>query len=310
MNQKQLEYFIEAYRSRNIQAAADKLYVSRQGISKIIRQLEKELGQVLFTRTPRGLEPTDYATTLLPHAQRLLDDYRYIEGMNTLASQSKSVVTIYALDHILAYLGANFLLDFHAAHPDIILSVVDTTDDAALDGLAAKKCNFAIVTGPLDNSRFQGDELFFSRYCVRLHKNHPLAAKPELSYADLDGETIISKGRAYQCFRDNIDRHILLPGLNVKILGETADESIITELVAQNHAINIGYDYAAVLNTHEDIVLRPLGEGTEKGQSVYLITDKYTLPTTASKKFRQFILDWLPASGKHIVLPSFSSFSH
>lgn len=115
---------------------------------------------------------------------------------NTLASQSKSVVTIYALDHILAYLGANFLLDFHAAHPDIILSVVDTTDDAALDGLAAKKCNFAIVTGPLDNSRFQGDELFFSRYCVRLHKNHPLAAKPELCYADLDGETIISKGRS------------------------------------------------------------------------------------------------------------------
>ncbi|WP_231848207.1 LysR family transcriptional regulator substrate-binding protein [Selenomonas ruminantium] len=131
-----------------------------------------------------------------------------------------------------------------------------------------------------------------------------LAAKPELSYADLDGETIISKGRAYQCFRDNIDRYILLPGLKVKILGETADESIITELVAQNHAINIGYDYAAVLNTHEDIVLRPLSEGTEKGQSVYLITDKYTLPTTASKKFRQFILDWLPASGKHIVIPS------
>lgn len=44
-------------------------------------------------------------------------------------------------------------------------------------------------------------------------KTIPLAAKQELSYADWDGETIISKGRAYQCFRDNIDRYILLPGL-------------------------------------------------------------------------------------------------
>lgn len=54
MNQKQLQYFIEVYHSRNIQAAADKLYVSRQGVSKMIRSIEEELGQPLFSRTSRG----------------------------------------------------------------------------------------------------------------------------------------------------------------------------------------------------------------------------------------------------------------
>ena len=298
MNQKQLEYFTEVYRSRNIQSAADKLYVSRQGVSKMIRQLEEDLGQVLFVRTARGLAPTDYATALLPHAQRLLDDYRYIEGMNTLAAQSKSVVTIYALDHVLRYLGASFLLDFHRAYPDIIVSVVDTTDDAAQEGLANKKCNFAIVTGPIDNSRFQGEELFFSRYCVRLHKDHPLAAKTAIEYQDLDGETIVGKGRAYQCFRQNMDKHIFLPGLKVTILGETADEAIITELVANGHALNIGYDYAAIVNPHPHIVMRPLSGADENGQPVYLLTDNHTLPTNAPKAFRQFLLDWLSAHHK------------
>ncbi len=301
MNQKQLEYFIETYRSRNIQAVADKLYITRQGISKVIRQLEDELGQELFIRTPRGLEPTDYATALLPHAQRLLDDYRCIEGMNTLAAQSKSVVTVYALDHVPAYLGAEFLLDFHAAYPDIILSTVDTTDDAALEGLSAKRCNFAIVTGPLDNSRFQGDRLFYSRYCVRMHKDHPLAAKKELTYSDLDGETIISKGRAYHCFRQNIDKNILLPGLKMQILGETADEQIIKKLVAEKHAINIGYDYSAVLEPHPDIVIRPISDGIENGQHVYLVTDNYTLPTNSSRKFRDFLLAWIPAHHKETI---------
>ena len=66
MNKKQLEYFMETYHYRNIQVAADNLYISHQGLSRVIRSLEDELGQALFVRSNRGLEPTDFATTLLP----------------------------------------------------------------------------------------------------------------------------------------------------------------------------------------------------------------------------------------------------
>ena len=65
MNQKQMEYFLEVYRQGNIQSAADKLYVSRQGVSKMLKSLEEELGQLLFIRNPHGLVPTDYANALL-----------------------------------------------------------------------------------------------------------------------------------------------------------------------------------------------------------------------------------------------------
>ena len=119
MNKKQLEYFVETYRCRNIQAAADNLYISHQGLSRVIRSLEDELGQALFVRSNRGLEPTDFATTLLPHVQTLLDTYARIEGVQTLAGQRKSVVTVYALDHVLGSLGADFVLRFHEEHPDI-----------------------------------------------------------------------------------------------------------------------------------------------------------------------------------------------
>ena len=58
MNRKQLMYFMEAYRTCNIQAAADVLYISHQGLSRVLRTLEEELGQPLFRRSNRGLEPT------------------------------------------------------------------------------------------------------------------------------------------------------------------------------------------------------------------------------------------------------------
>lgn len=86
MNQKQLQYFVTVYQTKNIQTAADRLFVSRQGVSKVIRLLEEELGQQLFIRSVRGVIPTDYATILLPHARQLLEEYDAIRGLHTLAA--------------------------------------------------------------------------------------------------------------------------------------------------------------------------------------------------------------------------------
>lgn len=298
-----MEYFLEVYRQGNIQSAAENLYVSRQGISKMIKTLEDELGHLLFIRNPHGLVPTDYATALLPHVQRLLEEYRNIESMSTLASQSKNVVMVYALDHIFSYLGVKFLWDFHKAFPDIILSTVDTTDDAAMEGVLEKRCNFAIITGEPDKTRFYGEPLFFSHYCARLHRMHPLAYKDRIIYKDLEGTKIVSKGRAYQCFRHNIDKYILLPGLKVDLVAETADEMLITELIIHHHAVNLGYDYAAVLNPHPYIVAKPLGGEDDCGQTIYLAWDKTAILTKASQKFRDFLMDWLPKNGKDKVAP-------
>ena len=40
MNQKQMQYFVTVYETQNIQVAADQLFVTRQGVSKVIRLLE------------------------------------------------------------------------------------------------------------------------------------------------------------------------------------------------------------------------------------------------------------------------------
>ena len=291
MNQKQLEYFVTVYEMRNMQAAADRLYVTRQGVSKMINQMERELGQPLFERTPKGLQPTDYAIALRPHAKQILEEYAYISGMNFLAAQSKSVVTVYALDHILASLSPSFLLAFSKAHPDIIVSVVESTDEGALEGLSSFRCDLAIVTGPLDFSHFQGEKLFFAPYCVRLHKEHPLAQKKEICAEDIAGETVVGKGRSYACFRHNFDKYILNRGIPVRILAETADESLITALVASRQAISIGYRYTASLYPHPDIVERPVAR-EKKGEYVYVAENRDSTLSSAAGLFKKFLLDW------------------
>lgn len=298
MNQKQLSYFLEVYRCRNIQAAADKLYLSHQGLSRVIRSLEEELGSPLFTRSNRGLEPTDFAASLVPHVQRLLDDYATIQGVHTLTSQARSVVTVYALDHLFEYFGAEFLLAFHRRFPEITLSILDTTDEYALESLSAGRCDFALVNGPIDNTRFTAVPLFYARYCFRMRRDHPLAAKERLTFEDFQGESILGKGRAYHCFRTNIDRHMLQRGLNVTVPLETPDEALLEQLVEAGLGIAATYDFTALAHCGENTVVRYL-EDADAGHHIYLVEKAGTLPTRAGRAFRQMLLERFarPAGG-------------
>lgn len=301
MQPKQLQYFITAYATKNIQRAAEKLFVSRQGISKTIRELEQELGADLFLRSSKGLEPTDFAEALFPHAQKLLDEYNYITGLNTLAKQKENVITIYALDNIVKYLTADFFRDFRTLHPNTILSIIECPDEAALNALLAQNADFAITTGPLDNTVFTLTPIFYTHYCMALSANHPLATKERLSYQDLHNQKIISKGRAFRCFRDNMEKYILGNGLNVDIFAEITDSDVALKLVKESNVIYISYDYIAAIHKQPDIIWKML-DAEITGQNMYIVSLKNALPRKICRDLQIFLLTWLAAHNKDKII--------
>ena len=292
MNRKQLTYFLAVCRTQNIQAAANELFISHQGLSRVLKTLEEELGQPLFLRSNRGLELTDFASALIPHVQRLLEDYERIEGVRTLAAQNKAVVTVYSLDHLLHHFGADFVEAFYAAHPEITLSVVDTTDARAWRELERGGCDFALVNGPMDNTRFEGDALFYSRFCYRVRKDHPLAQKETLTAEDFRGEKLIGKGRAYDCFRKSVERMLLAQDIEVDIPLETSDEGLLRDLVERQGWIAATYDFSVKDYVGENTVLRFM-DGPEFGQNIYLARKLDAKMTRAASAFRAFLLDWI-----------------
>ena len=59
MTEKQGLYFKYCYEEGNIAAAAEKLYVSRSVVSRIVSDLEREFGIRFFVRGKRGVVPTE-----------------------------------------------------------------------------------------------------------------------------------------------------------------------------------------------------------------------------------------------------------
>ena len=59
MTEKQGLYYKYCYEAGNIAAAAEKLYVSRSVVSRMLSDLEEEFDAVFFTRGKRGIVPTE-----------------------------------------------------------------------------------------------------------------------------------------------------------------------------------------------------------------------------------------------------------
>ena len=57
MNMNQLKYVLAAAGSSSIREASTKLFVSQPALSASIRELEEELGILIFDRTNKGISP-------------------------------------------------------------------------------------------------------------------------------------------------------------------------------------------------------------------------------------------------------------
>ena len=75
MTLQQLNYIITISEIGSINRAAEKLYVSQPSLTSAIKELEKELGIVLFNRTGRGVTLTAEGMDFLPYARQVYGQY-------------------------------------------------------------------------------------------------------------------------------------------------------------------------------------------------------------------------------------------
>ncbi|MGB4438342.1 MAG: LysR family transcriptional regulator, partial [Sedimentibacter sp.] len=79
MNTKDLISFLQVCQDGSITKAAKALYITPQGLSKIIINLEQELKIPLFYRTSTGLTQTEYGELLLERAKHIISELDDIE---------------------------------------------------------------------------------------------------------------------------------------------------------------------------------------------------------------------------------------
>ena len=79
MNINQLKYVLETAASSSMREASANLYVSQPALSASIRDLENELGILIFERTNKGISLTDEGREFLTYAKKAVGQYEILE---------------------------------------------------------------------------------------------------------------------------------------------------------------------------------------------------------------------------------------
>jgi DNA-binding transcriptional LysR family regulator len=77
---KQLEYFVVAADCKSFSRAAEVLYTTQPNVSRIIRQLEQQMGAELFVRQGRGIKLSDEGRQIYQYACNILNNAKLLSS--------------------------------------------------------------------------------------------------------------------------------------------------------------------------------------------------------------------------------------
>jgi DNA-binding transcriptional LysR family regulator len=192
-----LEAFREVASRGSLTAAAQGLGYTQSAVSRHIAALEETTGARLFDRLPRGVRLTEEGRCLLDHAEAVLDRMRTArQALQALRDLEAGRLRLGAFDTADAALVPRALAEFKAAHPKVVLSVMEAVSSVQLDRLYNGELDLAVIsTYPhqaLDTSRLELRRLMNDPLLVALPAGHRLArGKTPLRLAQLEDESWI-----------------------------------------------------------------------------------------------------------------------
>nr|MCR5090381.1 LysR family transcriptional regulator [Oscillospiraceae bacterium] len=198
MELRQLEYFTVICETGSVTAAAKKLFISQQALSKNVDSMEQELGQTLFFRTRRGIQLTEAGELLRSEAQDLLRQKDcLLESMNRLKQQEPDILRLSFYGGLLNQLPPGYLQSFIRRHPQIrfrlssYLDVYQTRESINYD------VDLFFSTNAVRRNRLELLYEYHAPLCALMRAGHPLAAKDPLFISDLRGQTVVTLNADY-----------------------------------------------------------------------------------------------------------------
>ena len=186
---QQLEQFIAVAEEGNLSKASEKLLISQPALTRSIQRLEEDLGLSLFDRTKNRITLNDNGH-LAEELMRKLPTQRD-QMIQTLQAynNSKYVIHIGSCAPVPVW-GLEYI--FKNATPNLnVTHVLDSNEKYLIEKLKSKECSIIVLTHPIRDDSLECVELFEEYLYISVPPAHPLALFNEVSFKDLDGESVL-----------------------------------------------------------------------------------------------------------------------
>ncbi|MCR4960691.1 MAG: LysR family transcriptional regulator [Lachnospiraceae bacterium] len=261
MNIQQIRYVLEVASSSSMRDASTRLFISQPALSASIRELEDEIGILLFDRTNKGITLTEEGREFVDYAKKVAAQYEILEDRYLSRDSDKERFSV-STQHY------NFSIK---AFTDVIrrydpekfsFSIHETKTKDVLDDVRNLKSEVGIVSFSGANEAvlkklFKEYQLEFTPLMKRdtyiyVWEDHKLALRKEISIEELSDYPCIT-------FDQSDDSNIYLTeealaDYDFPKLIKSDDRATTMELIAELH----GYSIGSGMLSGDDVVLKGL----------------------------------------------------
>ena len=176
---------------QNFTKAAERLSLTQPAISQHIKQLEEELGVLLFTRGKGAIRPTDAGETVIRYARRF--NTLYERMTMAIADQEKQLTRLrVGVTHTAeSNIVAEVLAEYGNLNPGIVITILTDTIKNLYDRLDDYDLDMAIVEGVTTIPSFSFILLDTDYLVCAMSNENRLSKKPMVTLNDLQNERMI-----------------------------------------------------------------------------------------------------------------------
>ncbi|MEG0275793.1 MAG: LysR family transcriptional regulator [Coprobacillus sp.] len=185
----QLYYFVTIVEQGTVSKAAEVLLISQPALTRSLKKLEESLEVELFHRKKNKITLNDNGQLAYEYAKNILDMANIMKKDLIAFNRTSSMISIGSMAPAPIWAVSSLCKE---KYPDMhIESNMENSDQILINGLKDNQYNLIILNHPYTNKDYQSIELFTEELYLSLPPAHPLALFKEVTFQDLNGESIL-----------------------------------------------------------------------------------------------------------------------
>ncbi|MBV7470811.1 MULTISPECIES: LysR family transcriptional regulator [Aeromonas] len=258
MDIRALRYFVELVREKSFTRASEKLFVTQPTISKMIRNMEEELGQPLLNREGHSFTLTDSGQVLFARGQLILAQMQQLEAeLADLQSLQHGRLAL-GIPPMVGHVYADLIRAYRSRYPRVELSIVEyggrRIEQAVLEG----ELDLAITMLP---TREEGVLSALELDCYPIQVVLPDLPRwrggSEIRLADLQEEPFLLYTQAFT-LSERLEQACQQAGFVPQVAARSSQWDFLTAMVRSGMGVAFLPEPICRRLTPDGLVLRPL----------------------------------------------------
>lgn len=233
---RQLLAFHTVARLGSVSRAASELHLTQPAVSIQIKLLEEAGGASLVERQGRGIRLTEAGELMASYAVRILDLWREAcDEMATRQGDFSGTLRIGAVTTA-EYLLPPLLVQFTKRHPSVKVKLAVGNRDEIVRLVGSQEVDLVIMGRPPRELQTQSRAFAKHPMGFLVAAEHPLAARPELTLADVSGSNLLVRERGSGT-RTTLERLLKDSDLPLRIGSELSSNEAIKQMCAAGFGV-------------------------------------------------------------------------